>query len=239
MFCRGTDDDTALGWCYLAGNGTDGEFWVIFTYYLVLFCNLVATSYFTIRIYIKYRQLAMGNNYPEVQGVVESLKLYPMAMLLNWGPNFIFSIVINFGLVPSTSQNALLFNLVLIIATQNSTLAAIIFFNKSNEARRHWVNLFRHMCYGESLEKDFEDDWKVGITPSKVFCEDVDNSRDESESGHYTRFSDLSSRDSDIEPRPSSFNFRLSAMGIAAERGGIGLTSLDGATTFNSALNHW
>lgn len=170
-------DSDLVGWCFLAGNDESLELWILFSFFIIMVVCLVLMTYFSVRIFVKHRQMGMGNQYPEVQSVVDSVSLYPIVMVLNWTPNLIASTIVNFDGLPE-SRVAMIFTLATqIITTQNGTWAALIFFYKSKEARHRWRTLFRHICgfcfdrggRGTSSDKstapeDFPDDSMFSIT---------------------------------------------------------------------------
>lgn len=189
------DDDSQIGWCFLSGNQVDADYWVVFSFYLIMFGCLMIMSYFIISIYIKYRQLGMGSNYPEVQNVVDAMKMYPILMIINWGPNLIFSILLNFGVIPQGRGQIHLFDAINILATQNGTFTMILFFVKSKEARFRWFRLVSYLCKprdnerkttGSTIPLDFSFDQqhenaKSDVAPpSSIIPDTLDRSRNNS-----------------------------------------------------------
>lgn len=142
-FGRDDDSDDPLGWCYITTNlrhPTYGQWWALFTFILILLFCVILMTYFSIRIYWRYTQFGMGDNYPEVRAVVNATSLYPIAMLLFWGPNVFFALYLNVSPRPSLGA-VLLFDLSLIWAMMFGVACSLIFITKSKEAQHRWVRL--------------------------------------------------------------------------------------------------
>lgn len=139
QFGRG---DGLIGWCFLVGESEPLIFWIIFSFFIIMVVCLILMTYFSVRIFLKYRHMDIGTQFPEVRAVVDSVKLYPIAMILNWTPNLIASTIFNFSSLPATRLFVLIMVITQVLSTQNGVWSAIIFFYKSKEARHRWANFF-------------------------------------------------------------------------------------------------
>ena len=80
----------------------------------------------------RYVNLNMDGSFPEVRELVDSLCLYPIGMIVNWGPHLIAVLLYYCDALESHSSDKLnIFNMLTILATQNGTFMALIFFFKS------------------------------------------------------------------------------------------------------------
>lgn len=185
----GRDDDAQLAWCFIEGNSYVEIIWVVFSFYLIMVASMLTMVYYSIRIHLKYRDIDLKTHNPEVHAVVDMLWMYPVAMMVNWIPNLTVSILANIqdsSFHTDTAEK--IFNLVTILATQNGTFTAIIFFMKSKEARYRWNALLFGGKIGvdqDSVPQDFAND--------SMYARFL--SMDESKSGYYHRASDSLERD--------------------------------------------
>lgn len=135
---RDDDSDDAGFWCSIRGNSEDSLAWVAATLYAPLFTCLTIMGFHSLFIFLKYKDVDLQVQNPEVHHVVKMLWLYPFSMIICWGPNFIVSLLLNFGAIPTNSYTNIVFSIVSIMVPQNGTLSTIIFFVKSQEARHRW-----------------------------------------------------------------------------------------------------
>lgn len=138
----GRDDDAnghPLGWCFVSSNNWETfnvVYWVTFAAPLLI--SIILMTILSTRVIWRFRNEALD---PVLYGIIDMLRLYPVAMAFNWTPNVIISILLSVGLLPYSSTNAAIFNIITILATQNGTLTTLIFFVKSKEARFRWRKL--------------------------------------------------------------------------------------------------
>ena len=144
-FGRETADD-GPSWCFINGNQHAGAIWAALSFQILLFATFFVTVYFIFRIYWRYRSMNISADYPEVHIILDTMILYPVGFFLTWGPNLIFSMLINFGLVNFDEGTQLWFHIVSVLATQSGTVLAAIFFIKSKEARYRWSVLLWGSC---------------------------------------------------------------------------------------------
>ena len=149
------------GWCFLEGNDST-FFWVVFSFFLVLFVCISLMSYFSTRIALKYRSFVrLDLENPEIRMVVDAVQLYPIAMIVCWLPNLVLSFILSFGLI--NNGGLLIFVVTQAISVQNGTTTTMLFFYKSREARHRWAAVFRQ-CLGYEdtsnlmVPVDFPDD---------------------------------------------------------------------------------
>lgn len=136
------DDGEALAWCYLKGKDTNTLVVVVLSLYIPLFISIALMCYFSIRIYWKYRNVDLRAANPDIYSIVDTLRLFPLAMIFNWGPNLVVSVLANTSQISSSEDFVIIFNAVTILATQNGTFSALIFFYKSKEAQFRWKQFF-------------------------------------------------------------------------------------------------
>lgn len=148
-------DDYAVGliWCAFSG-GTDDTFsenmWVLLVWMIpVLACTIFELLIF-IRIKIHFSNM---NNTPGSQkliSVVNTLILYPLAIILTWIPNCIVVFLAYF-----TDTNGILTASVIgtsqAIGVLYGTAIAIVFFSNSHEARQRWYVM---LCRSKSLNNN-------------------------------------------------------------------------------------
>lgn len=139
-FGRETADD-GQSWCFINGNQHAGAIWAALSFQILLFATFFVTLFFIFRIYWRYRSMNISADYPEVHIILDTMILYPVGFFLTWGPNLIFSMLINFGLINFDENTQLWFHVVSVLATQSGTVLAAIFFIKSKEARYRWTLL--------------------------------------------------------------------------------------------------
>lgn len=139
----GRDDDgaTPLAWCFLEGRSSTELYYVIFTFYIILFGCLMVMGYYLASLYWLFRDIDLKVQHPDIYSTMDALKLYPLGMMIAWVPNLLFSALVNSGVIPVTTVEGTAFNVVSILATQDGTITAIIFFLKSREARFRWHRL--------------------------------------------------------------------------------------------------
>jgi hypothetical protein len=137
---RDDDDGEPTSWCYIAGRPHDGELWRIFNFVLPLCVCLSIMIYYSVRTF--YLFYSIGLNRPDLYATVHALMLYPLAMILTWGPNLILLMVLSSHAITPASSISIL-NTSSILCTQSGTITALIFFYKSREARYRWSRLLR------------------------------------------------------------------------------------------------
>ena len=83
----------------------------------------------------RYVNLNMDGSFPGVRELVDSLCLFPIGMIVNWCPHLMAVLLYYCGALEIHSSDKLnIFNMLTILATQNGTFMALIFFFKSKEA---------------------------------------------------------------------------------------------------------
>lgn len=184
-FGRDIDDTTgALGWCYLKTNNFNNYLivWIPLSV-LPLFLSIFVMCYFSTRIFFQFRKN------PTVFGVVDMLFWYPIAMIINWLPNIIVAFLINTNIISYDNLTIVMIaNGLTILATQNGTFSAMIFFWKSREARYRWANLLGINSTSQEMSPvDFENDEKISL--SNKLDDGQGTSTEESET-HYMRYTD-------------------------------------------------
>jgi hypothetical protein len=135
------NQDDGTSWCFINGNTHSGAIWAAVSFQVLLIVTSLMTLYFTFRIYWRYRFMNITKDYPEVHVILDTMILYPLGFFITWGPNLIFSLLINFEVINFDRRNQHIFHIVTIIATQSGLVLAIIFFIKSKEARFRWALL--------------------------------------------------------------------------------------------------
>ena len=133
---RDDDDGDPSSWCYLAGNNTSSATWNIITFIVPLFmCILIMFFYSCRTLWLYY---SLGLNRPDLYATVHALMLYPLGMIVSWGPNLVFILYVIANPGPHSPHYILTADVVSILCTQNGTITALIFFYKSKEARLRW-----------------------------------------------------------------------------------------------------
>jgi hypothetical protein len=157
----GRDDDTTfpLGWCFLEGKATAILLWTIFSFYLTFFVCLLVMTYYLVRLHIQFRGIDLKTQHPDVYVIYDAMKLYPLGMALAWSPNIVCSMIANSGYVPDTASFGDIYNSLTILATQDGTITALIFFLKSKEAQFRWKALLWGLTMeDERLSAQFDND---------------------------------------------------------------------------------
>jgi hypothetical protein len=145
-FGRESDDTNAeLAWCSLRGNRQSSSIWTLVTFNLLLLVVFVGNIYIQTKIYFDAKLRAESAT---IFAVLNVIILYPPGFLVTWGPNLVFSIIVNFGLSGNADTIADIFDAVSILATQSGTVFALIFFIKCKEARVRWINAVKGLCCG-------------------------------------------------------------------------------------------
>jgi hypothetical protein len=139
------DIDAELSWCSLTGDKLSAGLWILFMFNILLLAVFVANIYIQAKIYWDAKLRADSRN---LFAVLNVIILYPPGFLVTWGPNLIFSILVNFGVSGNAEAISDVFNAVSILATQSGTVFAIIFFLKCKEARVRWTNLILSLFCG-------------------------------------------------------------------------------------------
>jgi hypothetical protein len=157
----GRDDDSQqpLAWCFLEGHQENIVIWVVFTFYLVFFVCLVVMSYYLFSLYWQFRGIDLKSQHPDIYLIYDALKLYPLGMVIAWLPNMIVSMIANSGYIPDNQAFGDVYNSLTILATQDGTITAIIFFLKSKEAQFRWKALLWGLNPDEErLTNQFDND---------------------------------------------------------------------------------
>lgn len=157
----GRDDDSSqpLAWCFLEGKQEKVIVWTSFTLYLVFFVCLVIMSSYLFALMYQFWGVDLKSQHPDVHSIFDAMKLYPLGMAIAWVPNILCSILVNSRAVENTSTFSDIFNSLTILATQDGTITAIIFFLKSKEAQFRWkALLFGLNADEERLTAQFDDD---------------------------------------------------------------------------------
>lgn len=124
------NDDNEV--CTIGGDETSAFIWRVINYYgLFVLCVVIMISLFITIIRIR-KEGTSAVSVGILNLAIESLQLYPLAMLISWTPEFI-SFIIEFD-----EENALLFHIAVLLKISNGLLTSIIFFSKSEHARMLW-----------------------------------------------------------------------------------------------------
>lgn len=151
---RDDDDGDPTSWCYIAGDSYNGEIWRIVNYILPLCICLTTMIYYSARTFWLF--YSSGLQRADLYATVHALMLYPLAMIITWGPNLLLIILLTSKAVRMHSNNdsgVSVLNASSILCTQSGTITAAIFFYKSREARYRWGRLlasyswFQCCCY--------------------------------------------------------------------------------------------
>lgn len=195
----GREDDYDNGWCFIYVS-SDYTFLILYSSMVLapLIVSISMLFYFSFRLFWKFLNIDTKILSPPIYEVLDMLRLYPVAMTINWLPNLVVSFIVDF--IPP--QNHSVWNIVLsaatILATQNGTFSALIFFIKSKEARCRWRHLLGLQPTTEeslaSIPIDFEDEYN--------FTDDEQHE----EGFNYFRYSDQSA-----PPVPQSVKSSMSS----------------------------
>jgi hypothetical protein len=141
--------DDSESWCFINGSPRSGAIWAAVSFQVLLVMTSFVTLILTFRIYWRYRTMNIAKDYPEVYVILDTMVLYPIGFFITWGPNLVFSLLINFGAIDFSARDQYAFHVVTTLATQSGTVLAIIFFFKSKEARYRWLNVLYDVlsCY--------------------------------------------------------------------------------------------
>lgn len=126
------NDDNEV--CTIGGDKTSAFIWHVINYYgLFLVCVVIMVCLFIAVIRIR-KEGSSAVSEGILNLAIESLQLYPLAMLISWTPEFI-SFIIEFDKV-----NPLLFHIAVLLKISNGFFTSIIFFSKSVHARKLWLS---------------------------------------------------------------------------------------------------
>lgn len=141
-----SDDMFTEGWCFLRTKTSFQEIlWAFVTFYSPLMLCIGLMIYFSVRIHLKYLDFNLQTDNPHIKAVVDSMFLYPVCLIVTWGPILIVSILANFEILDQSSEFASTYNIVTILATQTGAFITLIFFWKSAEARFRWYEWLRRV----------------------------------------------------------------------------------------------
>lgn len=134
-----SDDLFTEGWCFLRTKTSFQEIlWSFVTFYSPLTICIILMIYFSIRIHLKYKDFNLQIDDSPMKTVVDSMFLYPICLIVTWGPILVVSILANFEILEQNADFASTYDIVTIFATQTGSFITIIFFWKSAEARYRW-----------------------------------------------------------------------------------------------------
>ncbi len=177
---RVDDGDDTNGWCFLDGLASQNQellIWATITFAGLQLSCILLMIYFSISTYLKCSDPDHLPS-PKMLLVFNTMYLYPLAMILTWLPNLVMAFLFNSASVSKSTSGNYVFNIFTVLATQNGTLTALIFFVKSKEARSYWKALFAKYCFGSISEID-QSLVSVSIQsdaveePGEMDCEDV------------------------------------------------------------------
>jgi hypothetical protein len=135
------DDSDPIGWCYLKGNPVSLEAWFSISFALLMFCCVAVMMYYAFKTYSLYHSL--GDNRRDLRATIEAISLYPVGMVICWVPNLILSLLINDPSISGSTIAIYCDNIFSILASQNGTMTALVFFMMSKESQFRWSQLLR------------------------------------------------------------------------------------------------
>lgn len=217
-------------WCFL-DNCTRSElrFWVYMTIQTYVWTSVFIMILLFFLAYRYYHYESGLNNeiydikkseyHHVLQQAIYQISLYPLCMLISWGPNMIIFPLFEAGIVP-----ILYFDISLVMGTLNGVLSGFIFFLRSKEAQLLWYNLIKYRRF--SIDQQ---DQRLIFSSNRENGNFSSNGKDDHES-HISGFAHHSEKDinrvlsvdpsrdtstSDIEfvirPRSSIFDYEPSS----------------------------
>jgi hypothetical protein len=155
-------------WCFLDNcSRSELRFWVYATLQSFVWSSILLMVFFFCRAYFYYYsqgEFIRNSNDPRLsefhrvlqQGIFQ-ISLYPLALMLSWGPIMIIFPLFDYGVVP-----LLYFDIALVMGTLNGVFAGSIFILRSKEARVLW---YRFLFY-ELWNRDPGPSQKLFMDPS-------------------------------------------------------------------------
>lgn len=144
----GQDDElSGVSWCSIKGSSdqnseehVDAGLWLLFISSLPLTLAVLLCAVLTVVMYFHFRGKDL-TAFPQIERALNSMRLYPIALLITWGPATIWGPIVNFGAVQFNEQ---VFEYVAAsegLGSLYGLFVAVVFFAKSKEARARWYQL--------------------------------------------------------------------------------------------------
>lgn len=129
--------------CNIGGNSQDANAWLLSTFLGVLLFCFVFMAAVTIETFVRISNTRIDFSRPELF-ILRTASLYPLGMLVTWGPRVIKDYFNAFGVLHATFEVS---EGIDIWATQYGTVLAIIFSLTCSEARYKWSALLAGVCH--------------------------------------------------------------------------------------------
>ena len=133
-------ESNARWWCYLGGDPFLALVWFLVTQVFVLLSCFAIMIYIWIALACTKKQISNNTIIPSnvsatstrlLSSAIDAIKLYPLSLIIVWAPNMVVLCL----LYVNRTGRYLLYVVVSILATQNGTLLAGIYFMRSRESR--------------------------------------------------------------------------------------------------------